>query len=289
MKSGCVICFSPRLKESRSHPRHSVLHRPAAPSPPSHRRARKNTSWMSPVSSCANTRCGTLRLAARRRLMPVDVNLQGRDVTYICMRYAIHAPPIDGADRQHVHQHVERDRVLPLADAEEAGQQSRGRLRPHALDRGERTKQRIEGRGARHAPLVADSGGRVNEALLSLPSGERKQPAHIARPARSHWTQKAPMSRLLLRRWTLAAAGCAIAPGIAAPRRWTSCSDPMPMRTPKQPRCRRLRAAGAVHGLRRHRFVEMGDGAGMRPPPEVDRELLQRLVDFRRTMIAAQP
>ena len=92
-----------------------------------------------------------LRLAARRRLVAVDVELQRCHMADIGIGDAVHAPAVDGADG-HVHEHVERDCLLALGDAEKPGQQG-AQLRPDSLDGVQRAKQRIEGGGAGHRRL----------------------------------------------------------------------------------------------------------------------------------------
>ena len=54
-----------------------------------------------------------MRLALRWRLVPVDVELQGCSVAGPGVRDPLHAPAVDAAGR-HMHQQVERDRVLAL-------------------------------------------------------------------------------------------------------------------------------------------------------------------------------
>ena len=67
-----------------------------------------------------------MRLAARRRLVPVDMQQQRHDLVEIGFGNADLPPPVDDAGR-HMHQDIERDRFLPLGRAEESRQQ-RGKL-----------------------------------------------------------------------------------------------------------------------------------------------------------------
>src|SRR6185437_9980373 len=67
--------------------------------------------------------------------------------------------------------------------------------------------------------------------MLRRPWRRRTQAIHKMRPAQSWTPRKAPMNLLLLACSMPAAGGCAIAPGIAAPRRWTWRLVRLPMRT----------------------------------------------------------
>ncbi len=88
----------------------------------------------------------------------------------------------------HVHQEVERDRLLALGRAEEAGQQ-RGQLRPDPLDRAQRAEQRIEFRGTRHLAIGHEEQRR----------GVNRRPTSQRRP-RSWPLKTKPVKTLPMRR-----------------------------------------------------------------------------------------
>ncbi len=61
---------------------------------------------------------------ARRRQMPIDMQLQRRHLVVECPRNPIHPPPVNHPGR-HMHEQIKRNRLLPLGRPKEAGQQGR--------------------------------------------------------------------------------------------------------------------------------------------------------------------
>ncbi len=92
------------------------------------------------------------------------------------------------------------------------------------------------------------------------------------------------MRHWLLESSTQGAGGCAIAPGIGAPRRWISCSGPYADAY-----------ASALDDAALTRLEALMEEAdtdllkwvmGQEPPPaDADRELLDRLIAFRQTTV----
>src|SRR5690606_9917119 len=139
---------------------------------------------------------------------------------------ALHAAPVDDT-RGHVHEHVERDRVLALGGPEEARQQ-RPKLRPDALDRAQGTEQGIEDGRAGHGFSSCQTSrsrdsckrkrcprramaSRLGVTPMTSPQEGRKEARPIAKPTRS-W----PLKTEPVKTCPCAGGGCATGPGAAA-------------------------------------------------------------------------